>query len=187
MFSVFSPKQVIYLPISLALLVMIIFTLGCQKTTSKASLPDWVLNPPAGCAMGSLQTSHSLSLAKTGAVSRARDALARSISTRVEGVIKSFLAEGRSAGEEPVKDELYIEHTQQATSASLQGTSERERYLSTDDPETLYVLVCVNREQVMKIFEGVSAIPTHRRDELRVRAQEAFADLEAMMQSYEAE
>lgn len=157
---------------------------GCQNSIPSEKLPPWVINSPSGCAMGSLQLSGSLSLSKTGAIARARDSLARQIQTRVEGVLRTFLAEGDQA-ETSVKDEVIVDHTQQATSAILQGTDTQKTYLSSGSPKTVYVLVCLQKDQVLSMFEGLSFIPPQRQGDLRQRAAEAFSDLDELMKRYE--
>ena len=140
-------------------------------------LPGWVIQPPPRCAMGSMRSQTSLSLTKLGATTRGRAALSQQIQTRVEGVIRSYIAEGEGLQGE-VREEVFMDYSIQSTSTILQGTQAREYFISSDPYQTLYALVCIDQAQISDIFKDLSFMPPQHRAPLRQKASEAFAELE---------
>ena len=160
---------------------------ACSSSPSHStlsSLPEWVLNTPVGCGMGSLQHSGSIALAKTGSAARGRDALARQIQTKVHSIIKSYRSEGGNDTAD-LSEELMIDISQQSSRALLQGTRIRETYLADTNPSTLYTLVCYEPSRLPSFVKKLDIIPKKHRKAIKQRAEAAFAELESLMQKYD--
>ena len=158
---------------------MILSTCACSSY-HVSQLPPWVINPPQKCAMGSMRSQSSLSLTQLGAITRGRAALSHQIQSRVESIIRSYIAEGGNL-KSTMSEEVFIDYSVQSTKTALQGTQAREIFVSSDPYQTLYALVCISESQVSKIFHDLSFIPPEHRTSLRQRAREAFAELDEVL------
>lgn len=130
--------------------------------------------------MGSVRVSGSLSIAKTGAIARGRDALARELQTRVESVMRTYQAEGG----ETLSEEVLLDVSQQSSRAMLRGTRDRELFVSDGDPKVLYALVCYEPSQRPSFVKSLAKLPSVSREPIRQKAEASFAELEALMESY---
>jgi hypothetical protein len=127
-----------------------------------------------------MRAQSSLSLTKIGAITRGRAALSHQIQSRVESVIRSYVAEGEGLKGQ-IREEVFIDYSVQSTEAALQGSQAREIFISSDSYQTLYALVCINQTQVSTIFQDLSFVPPKHRAPLRQRADEAFAELDRVL------
>ena len=167
------------------LLVSALYLSGCSSVAPSASLPSWVLRTPKGCGMGSVRVSGPLSLAKTGAIARGRDALARELQTRIESVIRTYKAEGHDAQGQELSEELLVDVSQQSSRAMLRGTRDREIFLSQGTPRVLYALVCYETLKKPGLVKVLSRLPRVYQAPIRERAEASFAELEELMKTYD--
>ena len=166
--------------------VTIVLFLGsaCSSRVPSKDLPSWVLNTPAGCGMGSIQGLASLSLAKTGAMARGRDELAKQLQTRVENIMRSYRAEGGSENQD-FDEELLVNISRQSSSALLKGTIAKEIYVDENAPRTLYALVCYEPSQIPSFMKTFEQLPIKHRATIRERAKQSFQELEELMKEYD--
>ena len=136
--------------------------------------------------MGSVRVNSSISLAKTGAIARGRDALARELQTRVESVIRAYKSEGHDAERGGISDELIVDVSRQSSRAMLRGTRDREVYLSQGKPQVLYALVCYESTQRVAFVKSLDKLPRVHRKSIRQRAEASFAELETLMETYDS-
>ena len=151
---------------------------GCsQPKGGSLNLPPWALNPPATCALGTVKYRGNLGLAKSGAIARGRDALARQLETKVEGLIKDYQSQGETE-EQGFTEELITQVSKQSVRQSLEGTRLKEWQLNEGDNPTLHTLVCLEPEALIEAFGRMSQLSKKQRAGLRDRAKKAFAELE---------
>ena len=174
-------NTIIRLFFTLNLILLVSMMSACGSSKPSASLPDWVMNTPLGCGLGSLQINGSLSLAKSGAIAKGRADLARQIQTRIENVIKTYRSEG--GGQQDFSEELMTQVSQQSSRALLQGTKEKKSHIEPSQPSIYYVLVCYEAEQKTSLIQSLSIIPKRHRKSIQVRAESAFAELESLMKN----
>jgi hypothetical protein len=127
-----------------------------------------------------MRAQKSSELTELGAVTRGRAALSHQLQTQVEGIIRSYIAEGEDLKGQ-VSEESFITYSAQSTQVALQGTEARETFKGSDPYRTLYALVCVERSQVMNIFADLSFLPMRHRGPLRERAHQAFLELNQLL------
>jgi len=113
-------------------------------------------------------------------MTRGRAALSHQIQSQVEGVIRSYIAEGEGLKEQ-IREEVFMDYSMQSTKTALQGTQAREFFVSSDPYQTLYALVCIDNTRISSIFKDLSFIPSQHRAPLRQKASEAFAELERIL------
>ena len=118
---------------------------GCGSQRVQ-ELPAWVINPPSQCAMGSMRAQSSSELTKLGAIARGRAALSHQLQTQVEGIIRSYIAEGEDLKGQ-ISEDTFVSYSAQSTEIALQGTRARQTFKASDPYHTLYALVCVERAQ----------------------------------------
>ena len=163
---------------------LFVWMMGCSSAPQASELPSWVLKTPRGCGMGSVRLSGSISLAKTGAIARGRDSLGRELQTEVESVIRAYRREGGKEAND-LTEEMMVDSSRQSSHALLQGTREREMFISQSQPQTIYTLVCFEPSRRPSLVKSLSLIPKRHRAKIRERAKVAFDELESLMKSYD--
>ena len=82
-------------------LMISLFYFGCggsQGLHSIDQLPKWAQHPPVNCGLGAINYQGNIGLPKSGAIARGRDALARQLKTKVEGLMKDYQRQGDEGG-----------------------------------------------------------------------------------------
>ncbi|MDR0454474.1 MAG: LPP20 family lipoprotein [Deferribacteraceae bacterium] len=145
----------------LILIVIVAFVaVGCggSGTTSAPSAPvnqclvgapDWVMNGGAeggfSAAGSSKITAAGLSFARTAAMGNARDEMARSISVKVNNMLKDF-TQVTGIGNDAVVDKVTASVSQQVASQTLEGTVQKASW--TSPCSELHILVAADSAAV---------------------------------------
>jgi hypothetical protein len=158
---------------------------GCGGAASPKAdsddLPSWVLNPPALCASGIQKFRGNLGMAKTGAVAKGRDALARQFQVKVQGMLKSYQAEGGTDKGDFSEEDL-TQVSRQLVDLSLTGTKARFVKLGKGDPQQLYALVCADFASMDKALNDMKQLGAKARAALKQRAKAEFDDLDKQLE-----
>ena len=158
---------------------------GCGGAASPRAdsddLPSWVLNPPALCASGIQKFRGNLGMAKTGAVAKGRDALARQFQVKVQGMLKSYQAEGGTEKGDFSEEDL-TQVSRQLVDLSLTGTKARFVKLGKGDPQQLYALVCADFASMDKALNDMKQLGAKARAALKQRAKAEFDDLDKQLE-----
>lgn len=158
--------------------------IGCGGSDTKAEssdLPKWVMNPPPLCATGIQKFRGNLGLAKTGAVAKGRDALARQFQVRVQGMIKSYQAEG-GTDKGDFSEEDMTQVSRQLVDLSLTGTSAKMVKLGDGNPQQVYALVCADFSSMEKALTEMKQLGEKARAALKQRAKVEFDDMDKQLQ-----
>ena len=167
-------------------LALMSLTFGCggsqvQPPTDPAEIPKWALTPPSACGVGISKHRGNLGMAQQTAVARGRDALARQLKTKVEGMIKDY----QEAGETDAKDfteELTTQVSRQIVDSTLVGTATKMAHLSQDPQQQYYALVCLDPESFSNAFERMNELNAKQRRALKQRAKQEFKDLDRQLE-----
>lgn len=148
-------KKIILLVVALALVLV-----GCGKEEPKQQLADpcfvgapaWVLNPQvegALAAAGSAKKSAAgMQFTRDAAMANARSEIARMIEVKVSTMVKDF-TQVTGVGDSETVDKVSSSVSKQIASQSLQGTSQKDIWMSPCGE--LYVLVVLNPKQVAEL------------------------------------
>ena len=167
-------------------LTLIVLAFGCggsqvQPPTDPAEIPKWAMAPPAACGVGISKHRGNLGMAQQTAVARGRDALARQLKTKVEGMIKDY----QEAGETDAKDfteELTTQVSRQIVDSTLVGTATKMAHLSQDPQQQYYALVCLDPESFSNAFDRMNELNAKQRRALKQRAKQEFQDLDRQLE-----
>ncbi len=146
-----------------------------------SDVPKWALTPPAGCGIGIAKHRGNLGMAQKTAVARGRDALARQLVTKVEGMIKDY----QQSGETDAKDfteELTTAVSRQLVDTTLVGTRTKVAHVSKDTPQQYYALICLEPEAFNDAFDRMNTLNMKQREALKKRAEMEFKDLDEQLE-----
>ena len=169
------------------LAVSMLFACGASSTSQQvetSDIPKWVLAPPAACGVGISKVRSNLGMAMKTSEARGRDALARQLKTRVQGMIKDY----QQSGEAEAKDfteELTTNVSRQLVDTTLIGTSTRMQHVGKDDPQQFFALVCLQPDAFIGAFEKMSELNGRQREALKRRAALEFRDLDKQLKKYQ--
>ncbi|MEE2788853.1 MAG: LPP20 family lipoprotein [Myxococcota bacterium] len=152
-----------------------------QPPTDPGEIPKWALTPPAACGVGIAKHRGNLGMAQQTAVARGRDALARQLRTKIEGMIKDY----QEAGETDAKDfteELTTQVSRQIVDSTLVGTATKMAHLSEDPQQQYYALVCLDPESFSNAFDRMNELNAKQRKALKQRANQEFQDLDRQLE-----
>lgn len=152
--------------------------------------PQWVLmgcsNMGDGgetapiCGVGSFSGTRTISMARVGAVARARTDLARNLQTKVKALYKDYMATttgGEGYGTN-ANDEQHVEDvSKQITSVTLSGTQPVNGWMSKTG--TLWMLVKLDPAAFNKALSGMKQLDENVRRAIVERANKAFKELDA--------
>jgi hypothetical protein len=170
-----------------AALALTLLLSGCggdqirETSTQNSDIPKWALTPPPACGIGIAKHRGSLGMAQQTAVARGRDALARQLKTKIEGMIKDY----QESGEAKAKDfteELTTQVSRQLVDTTLIGTATKLAHLSQGAPQHYYALICLEPEAFAGAFEKMSELSNQHRQALKRRAQVEFKDLDKQLE-----
>jgi len=149
-----------------------------EKATSSGGEPQWVGNPPKGCAAGSSKVRGIRSIASKAAVAHARDELTRQLKTVVQGMIKSYQRMGEADGKDFAEEDTTAV-TRQIVDQTMVGTRKvREQKVGNE----IFSLVCLDLETFANAFEKMNKADETMRKALKKRAEEEFKDLDAQIE-----
>ena len=149
---------------------------GAQQTQGAfGEAPDWYLNAPEGCGVGSAKHRGNRDLTRKTAVSAARQDLAGQLETIVTGLIDSAAEQGETGGKD-FSEELQSATRKQVVDQTLVGTRVSK---ATVIGEEFYALVCLDPEAFAGAFDRMDELSEKQREALRGRAAKKFKDLDA--------
>lgn len=150
------------------------------KKVETSDIPKWALTPPGACGVGISKVRGNLGMAQKTSEARGRDALARQLQTKVQGMIKDY----QQSGEAEAKDfteELTTQVSRQLVDTTLIGTSTRLAHVSDDSPQQYFALVCLQPEAFIGAFEKMNELSGKQRAALKQRASLEFDDLDKQL------
>ncbi len=145
--------------------------------------PKWVMMGGSGnsqeiCGAGSLGGTRNPSMARTGAVSRARDELARMLGVKVMNMVKTYEAT-TTGGEEygrAANDEQHAENvSKQIVNTTLSGTEQRDSWISNNGQ--FWALVCMDVQKFSNAVNSMGQLSEGIRKAVVERAEKAFDEL----------
>jgi len=172
------------LNISTGIVAMSMLACGGAQTSPQvetSDIPKWALTPPGACGVGISKVRGNLGMAQKTAEERGRDALARQLQTKVQGMIKDY----QQSGEAEAKDfteELTTQVSRQLVDTTLIGTSTRLAHVSDNDPQQYFALVCLQPEAFIGAFEKMNELNGKQRQALKRRAALEFEDLDNQLE-----
>ena len=152
-----------------------------ETKADNSDIPGWVLQPPALCAAGVQKFRGNLGLAKSGAVAKARDELARQFQVKVQGMIKSYQAEGGTADGDFSEEDL-TQVSRQLVDMSLSGTIAKKVKIGNGDPQQFYALVCADFGAMDKALNDMKQLGDKARAALKKRAKAEFDDMDKQLE-----
>ncbi|MCB9542411.1 MAG: LPP20 family lipoprotein [bacterium] len=163
----------------------VLLLLGCggdqvQSDGVPEDVPKWAMTPPEACGVGIAKHRGNLGMAKTTAEARGRDALARELSTKVEGMIKDYQQSGETDGKD-FTEELTTQVSRQIVDQTLVGTRTRIAHVSKENPQQYYALVCLDPESFAGAFDRMNELSQKQRQALKARADAEFKDLDQQL------
>jgi len=173
----------------LACLFCLSMTAGCEKgdknvreplekVKGEDGVPEWVGNPPKGCAKGSAESMGSMELAAVSAQTRAKKGLASWMETHIDGMVKDFLSGGKAEGKTFV-DEKTTQSIREVVSKTMFGTRMvREKEVG----KRVFSLVCLDAESLTGAMEKMNNADEAMRKTLKQRADEEFKDLDRQIE-----
>jgi hypothetical protein len=119
--------------------------------------PAWVMGSVEGgfSTVGSAPLSKAgLTFSRTAAMGNARDAMARSISVKVNNMLKNF-TQSTGIGDDETVDKVTTDVSRQLSSQTLQGTVQKALWVSPCDE--VYVLVGIDQSGIQQIKNMVAS------------------------------
>lgn len=182
----------------LLLICGVVCLAGCGSSLPKApgntfqnelkGAPDWVISGQGDesgqlYGLGSIGGTNNISLARSTAEGRGRTAIARTIQTTVESMLKDYQATttgGGEYGKAAMDDQLIEDVSRQVTEMSVSGARQTESWIS--DAGTYYVLMSVETESVINAISEMGTLSEEIRRAVAARAKSAFEDLDRQTQ-----
>ena len=168
-------KNLFYLTTTAMLMV------GCGAKKSpdvskemSSHMPTWAVTPPVGCAVGAYVIKGNQAMARQASTARARDELARQLDVKVKSMIKDYIEEGETNGED-FTEEITTSVSKQVASMSLSGTVAKKNDIMNDH---FYTLVCLDTKTFIDAFDNMGQLSEKARRGLRKRAESNFRDLD---------
>ncbi len=144
-----------------------------------AHAPAWVLNGHAEGMISGVASAKigkgGIQFARTEALARARDELARQVSVKVKSLVNNFVQQA-GLGDDQMADAFSKQVTRQVTNETLSGSKQRDMWISPSSD--IYVLVVMDAATVKEsVKEGV--VSSLRQDDARWQEYQAKnADVE---------
>jgi hypothetical protein len=165
------------LKVVLSLILCWILAAGCSQTAKKIdnealrdefeNAPEWVLTghlKESTSAVGSARIGKGgLQFARTEALAKARDELARQVSVKVETLVNNF-AQQTGIGNDQMLDAFSKQVSRQITDETLAGSRQQDIWISPS--ADLYVLVVMDEEQIKSAVKR-EMISSYQQDEAR--------------------
>ena len=150
---------------------------GAQAKEREDSAPEWFDNPPAGGGVGTKRLRGARSLARDGAVHKARVDLARQLETLTQGLIEEYARDGEEDGMDFSEGQT-IDVSRTVAEQTLLGTR----------PETVLVgneyfaRVCVEPDAYAEVFANMASLSDGARAALAGRARGALERLDTELE-----
>ena len=183
-----NPKRLITVAFCLMMALMIA---ACGKQVKKvdnealekefAHAPAWVLDGYLDGEISGVGSARigkgGIQFARTEALAKARDELARQVSVKVQSLVNNFVQQA-GLGDEQMADAFSKQVTRQVTNETLAGSKQREMWISPSSD--LYVIVVMDAATVKEsVKKGV--VSGLRQDDARwqeYQAKNADAELD---------
>lgn len=132
------------------------------------------------CAVGSVGGTRNITMARQGAVARARTEIARTLEVRVAAMLKDYQATvtgGEGFGMEASDEQYIVDVSKQITQLNLSGTELVETWISPNG--TVFALVVLDVEKFKDIVNKATNLSEAVRKAVVERAEKAFQELDA--------
>jgi hypothetical protein len=156
-------------------------------------VPDWVNDPTqGGKILGAYGVSEKMMSGEKSmrdrAMLSARQELAATLSSKIQGVVKDWVREGgviSSQDNAQAAMTSFESATRNVINQELTGSQQRARYID-DKTGKMYVYVVVNPEIASKIAEAAKAAARENKElrahmAAKIEAEKAFADLDKLI------
>jgi hypothetical protein len=176
---------------------------GCGREEPKATapgitaptndVPDWVNDPSqGGKVLGAYGVAEKALAGEAKQVSqarlKAREELAATLGSKIQGVIKDWVREGGIITSQDNAQSAMVSFesaTRNVINQNLEGSQQKARYVDTATGK-LYVYMVVNAEIAAKIAEGAKAAARENKElrahmAAKIEADKAFADLDKLI------
>ncbi len=127
------------------------------------------------CGVGSVNNTDSMSMAQSTAKSRARTAVARTLQTEVESMLKDYQA-NTAQGDEFQDEQKIVDVSKQVTDMSLSGTRQIDSWMS--DSGTYYVMMAMNLEDFQSTLNEMNELSEQVRKAVSERAEKNWRELD---------
>ncbi len=146
--------------------------------------PKWVLMGGSGnsqeiCAVGSLGGTRNPSMARNGAVGRARTELTRMLSVKVQSMLKDYQSTttgGEEFGTAANDEQHLVDVAKQITDTTLAGTEQKDSWISPNSG-TFWALVCMDVNKFSSAVNNMNQLSESVRKAVVERAEKAFDEL----------
>jgi len=174
-------KNKSFLVMAGALSALLFLMVACGGASVKQDFPqdpDWFNNPIKGCGVGMAKVRGIAGHARNMAISDARTALAQSLKTVVQSMIKRYVAEGEAKGKD-FSEELSSQVTRNITEETLRGT----RIVKTERRgNQYYAMICLDPETFGDAFDRMNELSMKERAALKARAKAEFQDMDKQLE-----
>lgn len=156
--------------------------------------PKWVTAPTTYrkdvddmkvvCGEGSIGATANINMAQSASSGRARTALARTLETKVNAILKDYQATtsgGAEFGTAANDEQHVVDVSKQITEQTLSGTEVNETWISGKG--TFHSLVCLNVERFKNTVSEMNQLSEHIRRAVVERAERAWDDLDSETRS----
>jgi hypothetical protein len=130
------------------------------------------------CGVGSVGSTRNVSLARSGAMARARTEIARQLQTKVTALLKDYQATttgGDQFGQAAADDQKIADAAKQMTDQSLVGTHLDKSWISNSG--TYYALVSLNVEEFKNAIEKLGTLNEAIRRRVAADAEAMWAEM----------
>jgi hypothetical protein len=160
---------------------------GCATTPTKSTsfdgTPEWANGEaPIGCGIGMAKHLGNKSLTRNSAVNMARDELARSLSTKMEGMMKQYADQGETAGTQ-YSEQKNTQVVRSIVDQTLSGTGVKKTAMVGQD---YYALVCMDLAGFKGLIDDMNGMNAKMKQALKARADSEFADLDRVLKESRA-
>jgi hypothetical protein len=178
--------------LGLALMGLMLGGCGAKKAPASvanggkvsSSHKDWVSTPPKGCTVGSAAYNELMPQnARSMSGNLARNELAKSISTKLQGLAKSYMGTV-VAGDKMTQEQNLTDASRSITDQDLYGS----RVVKTEQRGKLFhSLVCIDAEALQDALGKMANVSEAVRAAIQARAKDEFKDLDAQLDKINAQ
>ena len=154
-----------------------------EKSSSFDGTPAWAQGEvPIGCGIGIAKHLGNKGLTRNSAVNMARDELARTLQTKMEGMMKQYADQGETEGKE-YSEQKNTQVVRSVVDTSLSGTTVKRTALVDKE---YYALVCMDLNGFKGLVDDMKEANAKMKQALKARADSEFADLDRVLKESRA-
>ena len=154
---------------------------GGQVGVQPDNLPKWALTPPGACGVGIAKIrNENIGMAKTTAETRGRAALAQSLNTRVQNMVKDYQQSGETDGKN-FAEELTTSVTRNLVDQNLVGSKAKDAHIAQSGTPKYFALMCIDPESFASVFDKMKNLEQKQREALKARAKKEFDDMDRQL------